>query len=75
MLRSGGHVCGAAADSLIGVYSGDAPPQQLINFILRIPTKAVKNSDILTVKGCGFCICCALAIDPSHEIIASNNAV
>jgi hypothetical protein len=47
MLRSGGHVCGAAADSLIGVYSGDAPPQQLINFILRIPTPATRPSAIL----------------------------
>jgi hypothetical protein len=26
MLRSDGHVCGAGADSLAGVYSGDTPP-------------------------------------------------
>jgi hypothetical protein len=54
MLRSGGHVCGAATDSLIGVYSGDAPPQQLINFILRIPT-GYEPGVTLCIVSASFC--------------------
>jgi hypothetical protein len=47
MLRSDGHVCGVGADSLAGVYSGDTPPQQFINYP---PNSTVQTSTSVMMR-------------------------